>query len=188
MNEQNSRLNPAGNHQMNQNTQIKKTLLLLTMCLSLLSQSAARAGLMAYEGFNYSASGSPSLSGLNGGIGWSNGWVNVSGGGGVVSSNNLILGNQGAAGFDARSLGNSAFVSNARRAGRFLDRSIGGNFGSHGYLDGSGRVGADGKTLYVSFLQQPNVTTLFYEFEFHRADLGDPGGSRASAMTSIQPR
>lgn len=42
MNEQNSRLNPAGNHQMNQNTQIKKTLLLLTMCLSLLSQSAAR--------------------------------------------------------------------------------------------------------------------------------------------------
>jgi hypothetical protein len=48
-------------------------------------------------------------------------------------------------------------------------------FGSRGYINGSGQIGADGKTLYVSFLQQPNGTTSFYEFEFHRGDIGDPG-------------
>lgn len=147
----------------------------MVVCVGSLLPASVRAELLGYEGFNYAASGSPSLGDLNGGIGWSNGWVNVSGGGGVVNSNNLALGNQGATGFDARSLGNSSFFGNARRAGRFLDRSVSGNFGSHGYVDGNGRIGADGKTLYVSFLQQPNAATLFYEFEFHRGDLGDQG-------------
>jgi fructan beta-fructosidase len=149
--------------------------LLIIAGAGILVPLSSPAGLLGYEGFNYSASGTPSLGGLNGGIGWNAGWVNVAGGGGVVSSDNLVLGNQGAIGFDARSLGCSAFVANARRSGRLLDCTANGNFGSHGYVDGSGRIGADGKTLYASFLQQPNVATLFYEFEFHRADLGDPG-------------
>ncbi|MGC3958528.1 MAG: hypothetical protein QM813_11480 [Verrucomicrobiota bacterium] len=150
-------------------------LLWMVVCAGSLLPASSRAELLGYEGFSYSAFGSPSLGGLNGGVGWSNSWVNVAGGGGVVISNNLALGNQGTAGFDARSLGNSAFVGNARRAGRFLDRAANGNFGSRGYVDSNGRIGADGKTLYVSFLQQPNGATLFYEFEFHRSDLGDPG-------------
>src|SRR5690349_19078914 len=104
-------------------------LLWIVVCAGSLLPASVRAELLGYEGFNYVATGSPSLGGLSGGIGWSNGWVNVAGAGGVVNSNNLALGNQGAVGFDARSLGSSAFVGNTRRAGRFLDRSANGNFG-----------------------------------------------------------
>ncbi|MEK7951109.1 hypothetical protein [Luteolibacter soli] len=45
----------------------------------------------------------------------------------------------------------------------------------NGLVDANGRIGKDGTSLYLSFLQQPNGTSLFYEFEFHRGDLGDPG-------------
>ena len=66
-------------------------------------------------------------------------------------------------------------LPNGQRDGRFLDTMPGGTFDTKGYLDASGNIGADGKTIYLSFLQQPNGTALFYEFEFHRLDLGDPG-------------
>ena len=45
----------------------------------------------------------------------------------------------------------------------------------HGYIDANGNIGANGTRLYLSFLQQPNAVVQFYEFEFHRGDLGDPG-------------
>jgi fructan beta-fructosidase len=136
--------------------------------------TGALAGMLAYESFNYPAG--TILAGQNGGIGWSNGWVDVSGNASEsVASGNLTVGGNAPAGFDGRSLGNSALVSNGSRAGRWLDGSATGNFALAGYLNASGNIGAAGKTLYVSFLQQPSSPTQFYEFEFHRGDLGDAG-------------
>ena len=134
----------------------------------------APAGLLAYEGFDYAA-GAGNLPGKSGGLGWGAAWTNVNGAGGTTSAGNLTAGTNAPNGFDAQSLGNSAFMPNAQRDGRLLDTSPGGRLGSAGYIDGSGNVGADGKTIYLSFLQQPDGTTKFYEFEFHRGDLGDPG-------------
>ena len=68
---------------MKQNA-LMKAKLLLVVCLTLLGQTATWAALLAYEGFNYSAA--PNLAGLNGGIGWNGGWVDVAGGGGVTVS------------------------------------------------------------------------------------------------------
>jgi len=42
-------------------------------------------------------------------------------------------------------------------------------------LDGNGNVGADGRTIYLSFVLQPTTTSSFYELEFKRDDLGDGG-------------
>lgn len=136
------------------------------------AQSASAGNLLAYEGFDYPAGGN--LAGQNGGIGWSNAWVDVSGNasGSVVSG--LAAGANAPAGFDVRSIGNAAHVNNGSRAGRWLDCSAAGNFSQAGYLNTSGRIGAPGKTLYVSFLQQPNSPAQFYEFEFHRDNLDDP--------------
>jgi hypothetical protein len=139
---------------------------------SLLVQLTAHADLLGYEGFNYPAG--TSLASLNGGVGWNGGWVNVSGGG-TVNAGSLISGSNAPAGYDGRSAGNSAFIGNGNRSGRLLDCSAAGAFGSHGYIDANGHIGADGKTLYLGFLQQATDTVKFYEFEFHQGDLGDPG-------------
>jgi len=56
-----------------------------------------------------------------------------------------------------------------------LDCSNAGNLAQRGFLNANGDIGADGKTIYLSFLQQPNGTAKFYELELHRSDLGDPG-------------
>lgn len=142
------------------------------MFLFLIALMPSRASLLAYEGFRYAAGGN--LAAMNGGAGWNGGWVNVNGGG-SVNDGNLLAGSNAPSGYDARSAGNSAFVNTTNRCGRLLDCSANGNFGSHGYLDSNGHIGADGKTLFISFLQQPNATIPFYEFEFHRGDLGDTG-------------
>ncbi|QJE97824.1 immunoglobulin domain-containing protein [Luteolibacter luteus] len=131
-------------------------------------------GLLAYEGFDYNT-GSGNLPGKVGGLGWSAAWTPVNGGGSGVNAGNLAAGSNAPGGYDAQSLGNSNFMPNNQRDGRLLDTSPGGRFGAAGYVDGSGNIGADGKTIYISFLQQPDGTSLFYEFEFHRGDLGDPG-------------
>src|SRR5262249_45467835 len=82
---------------------------------------------------------------------------------------------------------------NGSRAGRWLDCSPAGNFAQAGYLNASGKIGASGKTLYLSFLQQPNSPAQFYEFEFHRGDLGDPGriggiGNDLANVTTVNLR
>lgn len=148
------------------------TLAVITMVVAV-ARTQAQTNLLAYDGFNYPAA---VIAGQNGGSGWSGGWVDVS----ASSAESIIAGSLPAgttmpAGFDARSVGNSLFVGNASRAGRALDTSANGAFGQAGYLNGGDNIGADGKTLYVSFLQQPNSAGYFYEFEFHRDNLGDPG-------------
>jgi fructan beta-fructosidase len=154
-----------------------ETLLSVSIGLWLHSASANGtndAGLLAYEGFNYAAA--TTLAGKNGGTGWSNSWVDVSGNSGeTLRTGSLSASTVTGLGFDNRSLGNSAFVANASRAGRWLDCSPTGNFAQAGFLNASGAIGAPGKTLYLSFLQQPSGTVQFYEFEFHRNNLGDPG-------------
>ncbi|MES2439545.1 MAG: immunoglobulin domain-containing protein [Verrucomicrobiota bacterium] len=134
----------------------------------------APAGLLAYEGFDYDA-GTSNTNGKTGGLGWGGAWTAVDGGGGNVQSGSLAAGTNAPNGYDARSSANSSLVPNAKRDGRLLDTTPGGRFGTAGYVDSNGNVGMDGKTLYLSFLQQPDGTSLFYEFEFHRGNLGDPG-------------
>lgn len=146
----------------------------LALCLVLGTRGPVLAAPLAYEGFNYSAG--TSIAGANGGLGWSSGWVDVSSNmGEVVMSGNLSAGGNAPAGFDARSAGNAVHVSSDSRCGRWLDCSPGGAFAQAGLLDANGNIGADGKTVYVSFLQQPSSPAQFYEFEFHRGSLGDPG-------------
>ncbi|HEX7655057.1 MAG TPA: glycoside hydrolase family 32 protein, partial [Verrucomicrobiae bacterium] len=92
-----------------------------------------------------------------------------------IYTNSLAAGTNGPAGFDFCSLDGYLFLPNAARKGRYLDCSNNGRFARNGYLDANGNIGADGKTIYLSFLQQPNSTGAFYEFELKRNDLGDGG-------------
>ena len=142
---------------------------------AILLPSMSRAALMGYEGFNYSI-GSGNLTGQNGGFGWGDSWQTVVNGNSSVTSGSLTAGGNAPAGYDSHSSGNAVFTPNGTRTGRHLDTSAGGVFGQKGYLNGSGNIGASGKTIYISFLQQPNIANNnYYEFEFHRGDLNDPG-------------
>ncbi|WP_193212590.1 glycoside hydrolase family 32 protein [Luteolibacter marinus] len=132
------------------------------------------AGPLARESFDYPG-GSANLSGRDGGTGWAGAWQTINNGSADVPAGSLVAGANAPAGVDDRAAGNRVHLPNGRRVGRLLDTSPAGNFGTHGYLDGNGRIGADGTTLYVSFMQQPDGTSLFYEFEFHRDNLGDAG-------------
>jgi len=121
--------------------------------------------LLASEDFDYPAG---ELNGQGGGEGWNGAWSDVLNPGTRVAAGGLSGGTNVPTGFDAQSAGNSAFIPNDTRAGRYLDCSVGGNFGAYGYLDSNGRIGADGTTVYLSFLEQPGKTSLFYEFELNR--------------------
>lgn len=141
---------------------------------SIVNVFPSTGGLLAYEGFNYGQTSSD-IGGREGGFGWAGGWQNLSGGSSQSSSNNLVASGNAPAGFGARSSDGSLLVVNNSRKGRYLDCSSTGNFAQRGYVNASGDIGADGKTLYLSFLQQPDGTSLFYELELHRNDLNDPG-------------
>ncbi len=140
----------------------------------LLAPAGLQAAQLAYEGFNY-PTGPATLTGQTGGTGWSAGWATIVGTSADIVAGSLAATGHAPAGFDAASLGNCCNLGNNRRVGRMLDTTGGGAFGSRGYRDANGRIGADGKSIYISFLQQPNGSTSYYEFEFHRDDLGDPG-------------
>ncbi len=136
--------------------------------------SGSTSGLLAYEGFDYPPDSI--ISGQLGGFGWSNGWVDVSGtASGSITSGSLSGGTKAPGGYDNLSIGNSLFIANGSRSGRMLDCSTNGTFARAGYLNASGNIGAPGKTLYISFLQQATSPDQFYEFELHRGNLGDPG-------------
>src|SRR5262245_44458274 len=136
------------------------------LVIALLFAIPAPAAQLLYEGFNYAA-GSGNLTGQNGGTGWNGGWQLINNGSADVVSGSLLGGANAPAGYDSISTGNRCFLPNARRVGRPVDTSVGGPFGLAGYVDGAGRIGADNKTLYLSFMQQANAATSFYEFEFH---------------------
>lgn len=162
-------------------------------CVVLMKLTTAHAALMAYEGFNY-PSGSGNLTGQNGGFGWSGAWQTVVTGSSSVQPASLTAGANAPSGYDSHSGGNFAFTPNGTRTGRWLDTSPGGIFGQNGYIDGNGNIGAAGKTIYISFLQQPNIANNnYYEFEFHRGNLNDPGrvggvGCDTSGSSSVYLR
>lgn len=114
-------------------------------------------GLLAVENFDYPVG---NLRGQNGGDGWNGTWSDDLNPGTQVVSNGLSS--------DTTGLGNSAFIPNNKRTGRYLDCSATGNFGVYGYVDANGRIGADDRTLYLSFWEQPAQTCMFYEFELNR--------------------
>jgi alpha-glucosidase len=127
---------------------------------------------LAYEGFSYSPG---AVANQNGGFGWGGTWTNVAGNAMYFDLGNLLGYSNAPAGYDAHSQGNFLCGYGGSRVGRLLDCSTNGFFGQNGYLNGNGDIGAAGKTVYLSFLEQPAVTSSFYEFEFHRGDYGDPG-------------
>lgn len=154
---------------------LSKLLLTAAACAAVLVPASTYASLLAYEGFNY-ASGTGNLTGQSGGFGWKGTWNTVNNGSSDVQVGSLAAGANAPAGYDALSSGNSAFTPNGTRTGRSLDNSVGGLFGAKGYIDGNGNIGAVGKTIYISFMQKPNASdNNYYEFEFHRGDLGDGG-------------
>ncbi len=95
----------------------------------------------------------------------------------MISAGSLIGGANVPAGFDSRSISNAIEVpSNAQtRSGRLFDTSPTSELAKQGFVDANGNIGANGKTIYLSFLQQPDRTSGFYELEFHRGNLSDPG-------------
>ncbi len=141
---------------------------------AVLTVNTTPAGLMVYEGFDYDT-GFGNLATQPGGLGWGAPWTQVDSTGNNVISGSLAAGTNAPNGYDNQSTGNSSMISNGRRDGRLLDTTLGGRLGAAGYIDGNGNVGADGKTLYLSFMQQPDGTSKFFEFELHKANLGDPG-------------
>lgn len=134
--------------------------------------ASAGGSSLAYEGFNYAIG---AVASQNGGSGWGAAWTNVAGNAMYFDLGSLIGESNAPTGYDAHSQGNFLNGYGGSRVGRLLDCSTNGVFAQNGYLNASGVIGAVGKTIYVSFLQQPAVTSKFYEFEFHRGDYGDPG-------------
>ncbi|RYD25567.1 MAG: hypothetical protein EOP86_27135, partial [Verrucomicrobiaceae bacterium] len=114
---------------------------------------ARPTGLMAYEGFDYPAGAESD--GQSGGGGWSGPWQTVDNGGYDLVAGSLAAGGNAPAGYDGLSQGNHSRLISGRRGGRLLDTGAGGTFDSRGFIDFNGNIGADGKTLYLSFLQQP---------------------------------
>ena len=141
---------------------------------SVVNVSASLGGLLAYEGFHYGQT-TNDIAGATGGFGWAGAWVNVSSPSSQSFSNSLLAGAGAPAGYDAHSWDGYLYVTNSSRKGRFFDCSATGPFAQRGLIDANGNIGADGTTIYISFLQQPNATTKFYEFELKRGNLSDSG-------------
>lgn len=148
----------------------------ITSAVSVVTVYVENNRLLAYEGFDYTGGFSP-IDGVsqNGGSGWSDPWQVIAGANNYIQDGSLTGGANVPTDYDILSTGNSYYNFDQSRAGRWLDCSTNGALAARGYLDANGFIGAAGKTLYVSVLQQPAVTAKFYEFEFHRANLNDPG-------------
>lgn len=137
----------------------------------------------AYDGFAYPGSTDDSTpidgTSQNGGFGWAIPWTGAGGttANTAIGLGSLVGGINVPAGFDSRSIGNSIEDFGGSRVGRFFDTSTNSQLYIQGFIDANGNIGADGKTVYLSFLQQPSVTGggLFYELEFKKDNLGDPG-------------
>ncbi len=117
-------------------------------CLSS-TVATARAELLAYEGFGYATGtgvlvggGSASDSGWSGP--WNSGWGSSDAN---ISAGSLLYPY-------LQNSGNSVTIpAGNSRTNRFPDTSAGGTFDLAGLVDGT-KIGADGETLYLSFLQR----------------------------------
>lgn len=115
--------------------------------LAISSTLAARAGtLIAYDGFAYT-SGS-SLNGQNGGSGWAGGWSTPGGLDATISAPGLSFGGIGGADGAATTAGFQP--PNQGSSVAFWSRDL------------AAPLGADGTTVYLSFLLQPDAGAGFY--------------------------
>ena len=148
----------------------------ITSSVAALTVYGGNSSVFVYDGFNYAA-GAVDGTTQAGGIGWNGPWQQVNGSGVIITAGNLSGGVKVPGGYDSRSIGNCVEVpSNAQtRSGRLFDCSATSELAKQGFIDGNGNVGANGKTVYLSFLQQADRTGGFYEMEFHRGNLSDPG-------------
>lgn len=148
----------------------------VTSAVSVVTVYVTDSRLFAYEGFDYTG-GYTAIDGVSqdGGIGWSNAWLNVAGDNNFIQDGSLVGGTNVPPGYDALSIGNSYYNFDQSRAGRWLDCSTNGVLAARGYINSAGDIGTAGKTIYISFMMQPDTASSFYEFELHRGDLGDPG-------------
>jgi hypothetical protein len=130
---------------------------------SLMVAKDAFAGLLAYEGFNYST-GVINGATAAGGIGFdSTGWVDQGGGGEATITSGSVT----PSGSALTTSGNNVY-SYIRRLGRYLDTNT---FAD--YRDGNGNIGKDNTTLYMSFVMKSTNLGSFYELELHRDGLAD---------------
>ena len=144
---------------------------------TLASTGGPQDGLYAYEGFDYPAG---PMFGQNGGFGWAGAWADIEAAclpgqiaTNVVEEGNLTYG-------ELRVLGAHGMQrAQQNRIRRALSTSLGGVFDAAGLVenqDGLRLIGANGKTVYVSFLQRVSKTDDgFYGVELHR---GDGNGNR----------
>ena len=142
---------------------------------SIASTGGPQDGLYAYEGFDYPAG---QLSGQNGGFGWAGAWADIEAAcpPGQLATN--VVGEGGLRYPKLRSIGGHATQrAQQNRIRRALSTSLGGVFDSAGLVenqDGQRLVGANGQTVYLSFLQRVSkVDDGFYGLELHRGD-GNP--------------
>ena len=130
----------------------------------LLASGSAQAAPLAYEGFHYGA-GTDTLAGSGSASnpGWAGPWNSLTNNANV-SAGSLVYP-------ELQNAGNRATLSSNiySRLNRLLDVSAGGPFDLAGLVDGNDMIGADGTTLYVSFLQRietvPSGQFPYYTFE-----------------------
>lgn len=134
--------------------------------------------LLTYEGFDYEANAG--LVDNNGGTGWAAPWQPIGANGEIVDG----LQPTGISS-DLLTLGRATRTQAPGRDGRRLDLSPLGPFAQSGYLDANGDIGADGTTLYISFLQQSTTPDFFWEFEFKRDDILTDGGRIAGIGNNV---
>jgi len=116
-------------------------------CSALLLAAAlpvrVRAETLAHERFDYPVS--VNVAGRDGGFGWGGAWTGLSGAARIVASNECVQ--------NVPVFGNEITLDGNTRVSRLLDVSEGGAFDRAGLVE-DGRIGRDGKTLYVGFRQR----------------------------------
>lgn len=144
---------------------------------SLASTGGPHDGLYAYDGFDYPIG---PLGQQNGGFGWAGPWADIEAAcpPGQIATNVVDAGNLQVDGLPAIG-GRSLQVAQQNRVRRSLSTSLGGVFDTAELVenqDGLRLVGANGKTVYLSFVQSVDLLdNTFYGFELHR---GDGNGNR----------
>ena len=160
----------------------------VTSSVAALTVYAVNNNVFAYEGFAYAGStdGSTPIDGTtqNGGSGWATPWIGVDGpaGNAQITPGGLVGGPNVPNGYDVRSIGNSIWNFGGCRVGRTFDTSSSSELFKQGFVNGNGNIGAKGKTIYLSFLQEPNTVNSYYELGLKRGNLSDPG--RIGGVTS----
>jgi len=130
--------------------------------------SQSNAALLAEESFDYEVGSSLAGQGPGNGFG-SNTWTNYEGEAFVIDADSIGPKDPSKESVWVHTSGNHARVSTQQqRIGISFDTSAQGNFGLYGLLDDNGNIGADGKTLYLSFLFTTNEQKEKLGIELYR--------------------